>query len=76
VPVEYREAVQQILDEATMPLLEFRVHVVVVGDTLSEMARRYGVTVELIQEFNPQLVPRALQIGARVLVPITSPRSS
>ena len=76
VPVEYREAVQQTLDEATMPLLEFRVHVVMTGDTLSEMARRYGVSVELIQEFNPQLVPRALQIGARVLVPVVSPRSS
>ncbi len=75
-PVEYREAVQQTLDEATMPLLEFRVHVVMTGDTLSEMARRYGVSVELIQEFNPQLVPRALQIGARVLVPVVSPRSS
>ena len=76
VPVEYRDAVRQTLDEATMPLLEFRVHVVAVGDTLSEMARRYGVTVELIQEFNPHLVPRALQIGTRVLVPMTSPRSS
>jgi membrane-bound lytic murein transglycosylase D len=76
VPIEYREAVQQTLAESTMPLLEFRVHVVVPGDTLSEMARRYGVSVELIQEFNPRLVPRALQLGARILVPIASPRSS
>lgn len=76
VPVEYGQAVQQTLSEATMPLLEFRVHVVVTGDTLSEMAQRYGVSVELIQEFNPQLVPRALQVGARVLVPMAFPRSS
>jgi LysM repeat protein len=34
------------------------------------MAKKYGVSVDLIQEFNPQLAPHALRIGARVLVPV------
>jgi membrane-bound lytic murein transglycosylase D len=75
VPLEYAQAVEQALAGSTMPLLDFRVHVVAEGDTLSEIARRYRVAVELIQEFNPRLAPRALQIGAKVLVP-TAPRGS
>jgi len=69
VPAECRQAVVDALAEVSPPLMEFLVHVVQPGDTLSEMARRYGVTVELIMEFNPSLKPRALQIGAKVLVP-------
>jgi membrane-bound lytic murein transglycosylase D len=70
VPVQYVEAVRGTLAGATLPLLEFSVHVVSAGDTLFAMAKKYGVSVDLIQEFNPQLAPRTLQIGARVLVPV------
>jgi membrane-bound lytic murein transglycosylase D len=70
VPVQYGEAVQRTLDGATLPLLEFCVHVVSAGDTLFAMAKKYGVSVDLIQEFNPQLAPRTLRIGAKVLVPV------
>jgi membrane-bound lytic murein transglycosylase D len=70
VPVDDGPAVEQALETATMPLLEFRIHVIVAGDTLSEMAQTYGVSVEVIQEFNPRLSPRALQLGAKVLVPV------
>jgi len=74
VPAEYRDAVEQTLAAASVPLLNFVVHVVKPGDTLSEMALHYGVTVELILEFNPSLKPRALQIGAKVLVPSAGAR--
>ena len=76
VRAEHSGAVEKTLAGATLPLLEFRVHVVAEGDTLSAMARHYGVSVELIQEFNPKLAPRALRIGSKVLVPITPARSS
>jgi len=76
VPAEYRDAVEKTLAGAALPLLNFLVHVVRPGDTLSEMALKYGVTVELILEFNPSLKPRALQIGAKVLVPTGSVRST
>jgi membrane-bound lytic murein transglycosylase D len=74
VPVEYREAVERTLVAAAVPLLNFLVHVVEPGDTLSEIALKYGVTVEMILEFNPSVKPLALQIGARVLVPFPGAR--
>ncbi len=59
-----------------MPLLEFRVHVVAGGDTLYGMSLRYGVSVEMIQEFNPRIDPRFLRIGAHLLIPVLPPRSN
>jgi hypothetical protein len=74
VPAGYGEAVTAVLARAEMPLVEFRVHVVARGDTLSGMSVRYGVSVPLIQEFNPSLSPRALRIGAKVLIPVVPSR--
>jgi membrane-bound lytic murein transglycosylase D len=76
VPADYGDAVAAALAGAEMPLMEFRVHQVTQGDTLSGMSIRYGVSVPLIQEFNPTLVPRALRLGAKVLIPVVPPRSS
>jgi membrane-bound lytic murein transglycosylase D len=76
VPADCRDAVAAALAGSQMPLIEFRVHQVMQGDTLSAMSLRYGVSVPLIQEFNPSLAPRALRIGAKVLIPVVPPRSS
>jgi len=76
VPEDFGDAVAAALQGSDIPLLEFRVHVVAEGDTLSGMSVRYGVSVPLIREFNPALSPRALHIGARVLIPLFPPRSS
>ena len=76
VPEDFAPAVATALQGSDIPLLEFRVHVVAQGDTLSGMSVRYGVSVPLIQEFNPALSSRALRIGARVLIPLLPPRSS
>jgi membrane-bound lytic murein transglycosylase D len=70
VPFQHVEAVQKTLAAEGMPLLEFSVHVVSAGDTLYAMAKKYGVSIDLIQEFNPQIAPRTLRIGTRVLVPV------
>jgi membrane-bound lytic murein transglycosylase D len=76
VPADFGDAVEAALAGEQMPLLEFRVHVVSEGDTLFGMSLRYKVSVPLIQEFNPSVNPKALHIGARVLIPVISPRSS
>jgi len=75
VPPDFGSAVQAALDGGQMPLLEFRVHVIAEGDTLFGMSLRYGVSVALIQQFNPSINPRALHIGAKVLIPVIAPRS-
>lgn len=45
-------------------------HHVASGETLSHVARRYGVTVADLQAANPDIRPRYLRIGARITVPI------
>jgi membrane-bound lytic murein transglycosylase D len=76
VPVANADAVERTLAGASMPLLEFRVHVVAKGDTLYGMSLRYGISVEMIQEFNPRVEPRFLRIGARLLIPVLPVRNT
>lgn len=45
-------------------------HVVRRGETLSQIALRYGVRTGELQAANPAVVSRALQIGTRLTVPI------
>ena len=45
------------------------VHVVQEGDTLSEIAKQYGVTVEALQEVNAISDPKRLQIGQKLVIP-------
>ncbi len=49
-------------------------HQVVAGETLSHIARRYGVPLRDLEAANPKVRPKALQIGQRLTVPV-SPRS-
>jgi len=45
-------------------------HRVARGETLSHIARRYGVPLRELQAANPRVNPRRLQIGQRLTVPI------
>ncbi len=69
VPEEFRQAVETTLDSAALPLMDFRIHTVHPGDTLSGIARSYGVTVAMIAGFNPAARPQALRVGSTLLVP-------
>jgi membrane-bound lytic murein transglycosylase D len=75
VPQEYEQAVKDTLAAATVPLMQFNIHVVKPGDTLSGMAQRYHVTVDMILQFNAGLAPRTLKIGSKVMIPMAPPRS-
>ena len=46
-------------------------HYVTRGETLSDIARRYRVSTALIQASNPQLRPRTLRIGQRIIIPMS-----
>jgi len=46
-------------------------HYVAIGQTLSEIARRYRVTVTMIQSANPRLSARALRPGQRIIIPMS-----
>jgi len=44
-------------------------HLVARGETLTHIARFYGVTVDDLRAANPRIQPRLMQIGQRVVVP-------
>ncbi len=52
--------------------VNFLEHAVTRGETLSEIARRYRVSVELLRAANPGIRPRALRVGARLKVPVSA----
>lgn len=46
-------------------------HIVVKGNTLYSISKTYGVTVEALQEANPQISGTALSLGDTLLIPST-----
>jgi len=46
-------------------------HYVAAGQTLTDIAHRYRVTVAMLQSANPTLKPRALWVGERIIVPMS-----
>jgi len=45
------------------------VHVIQSGDTLSKIANQYGIPLSRLQQANPDVNPRALRIGQRIVIP-------
>lgn len=56
--------------------ISFLEHVVASGETLTHIARRYGVSVAELDGANGGLDPRRLQIGQRLVVPVGGARSA
>lgn len=46
-------------------------HYVSRGQTLTDIAHRYRVTVAMLQSANPSLKPHALRVGERIIVPMS-----
>jgi membrane-bound lytic murein transglycosylase D len=58
----------------TLPVtarITFVDHYVARGQTLSEIAHQYRVSVTMIQGANPWLKPRALRVGQRLIIPMS-----
>lgn len=62
----FSEAYARIPPDERVTFLE---HSVARGETLTHIARRYGVTVDDLRATNPTIEPRRMQIGQRVIVP-------
>ena len=53
-----------------------QVHVVARGDTMSKIARKYGVTVEEIMAANPKIKnPDRIDIGDEITIPVPEPET-
>ncbi|MFH1763198.1 MAG: transglycosylase SLT domain-containing protein [Gemmatimonadota bacterium] len=62
----FDQAYAQIPPEERVTFLE---HSVTQGETLTHIARQYGVSVDDLQAMNPTVQARRMQIGQRVVVP-------
>lgn len=62
-------ALRQALSAPASSLMRFHLHKIAAGHTLSELAEHFGVSVAMIQSYNPGLRPTALRIGQELLIP-------
>jgi membrane-bound lytic murein transglycosylase D len=62
-------AVREALGRTDMALIRYYFHTIQYGDTLSELAGHYGVSVAQINDANPGMKERYLQIGRRIRIP-------
>src|SRR5438105_4522691 len=51
-------------------------HVVVRGETVSEIAKRYHVETSFVLAANPRVRPQALRVGQRLTIPVSVARAS
>jgi membrane-bound lytic murein transglycosylase D len=52
--------------------VNFVSHSISRGETLGGLARRYGVSLELLRAANPGVEPRRLSIGQRLVIPLST----
>jgi LysM repeat protein len=68
-----KESVAGAIAQTEIPLVRSYTHIVARGDTIYELARKYGVLEARIFEANPGVQEKALRIGDRLLIPALSP---
>lgn len=69
VPAAAYPLVAAALEREDLKLLQYHRYTVKYGDTLSALARHYGVTLNLIEQHNPGILKRYLKIGETVVIP-------
>jgi membrane-bound lytic murein transglycosylase D len=62
-------AISAVLEQKDIPLINYYFYTIQSGDTLSVLARHYGISVEQILAVNPGTEPRFLKLGARLRIP-------
>jgi membrane-bound lytic murein transglycosylase D len=69
VPAAVLPLVVEALNRSDLNLLRYYRYTVKYGDTLSVLARHYGVSLSLIGQFNPGILNRYLKIGETIIIP-------
>jgi membrane-bound lytic murein transglycosylase D len=69
VPSSHKAAIESVLADTEIPLIKYYFHTIHSGDTLSEIAQRYGIPISQITSHNPGLRPQYLKIGQRLIIP-------
>ncbi len=69
VPVKYADSVTETLQKKRLKLMRFYMHKIESGNTLYNLAKHFGVSVEMIEKYNPGIEARSLGIGRNVVIP-------
>jgi len=69
VPAEYTDVIKETLIRQEVQLMRFYLHRIQSGDTYYALSRHFGISVSMIERYNPGIDPRFLRIGATVVVP-------
>ncbi|MCL2174777.1 MAG: LysM peptidoglycan-binding domain-containing protein [Treponema sp.] len=69
IPVKHLEQVSEILNREDLRLIKYYYHIVRSGDTIWSMSRRYGAPMAVIEQHNPGVNNRPLQIGETIIIP-------
>lgn len=71
VPAAFYNRITEVIASGT-DLIRFHRHIVRTGDTISELAEAYEVSVGLIREYNAGVNPRRLPVGLALHIPLVS----
>ncbi|MDR2477208.1 MAG: transglycosylase SLT domain-containing protein [Treponema sp.] len=69
VPIELAAPLAGLFDREDFQLLRLHRYQVQYGDTLLALARQYGVSLGLIEEYNPGILNRFLKTGETITIP-------
>lgn len=69
VPSDQETAIRSILEDNTRSLLEFYMYKIKSGDTLYALALHYGISADMILQYNPGLKASTLKIGKNIVIP-------
>lgn len=69
VPEEYSDVLRETLSRQDMRLMRFYLHRIQSGDTYYALSKHFGVSVSMIERYNPNIDPRFLRVGSTVVVP-------
>ena len=70
VPLSHFDEITSALQRGGNELLRFHRHIIRYGDTLWALSRHFGVTLGLIEQYNPGINSRFLRIGETILIPM------
>ncbi|MDR1220721.1 MAG: LysM peptidoglycan-binding domain-containing protein [Treponema sp.] len=69
VRAEDADKIAATLERSDAIMIKYHIYTVKSGDTLSALARHYGVTIAQIMEHNRGVQPKTLQIGMKLVIP-------
>lgn len=69
VPSSYAEAARSVLEDKSAPLFKYNIYKVKAGDTLSGIAQRYAMPLNVVIQANKGIKADKIAIGQTIIIP-------